>query len=280
MRDNEIVIRGLVREWLIVEQASDEGKKAGETAAAALGGLSGLEGQIDSALEKIDKKIESTNESLTALALGFGLSLPTLVKWGAAAISYIVKGYVALANKFSSSDQSKKLAWAEKVKSAGVSFYEAGHHMIEGLFAKIVKALYLLLCATSDPDNIGIYKEYADSSEGEAEFLKIAKIIDLAVTTILAVYSVTGAVDAITAGYRGLAATEGVLSLVKGAHIGTAVGEALAEAARAFGRALANAGMAAALISDVMKKASEFFGMIKESIVAGVETAKSAAAAA
>jgi hypothetical protein len=280
MRENEIVVRSLIREWLIIEQAADEGEKAGYAAAASLNGLAGLESQLDAALDKIDDKIEAKSEAVVALALGLGLSIPTLVKWASKGIEMIIKGYVALASKFSSADQSNKLAWAEKIKSAGESFYEKGHHLIEGLYAKIVKAVFLILCAASDPGNISVYKAYADSSEGEAAFLKIAKIIDLAVTTVLAVYSVTGAIDAIKAAHHGLAATEGVLTAVKGAHIATAIAEAIGEASRSLARVFANVGVAAALIADMMKKASEFFEPIKEAIMKGVEVTKSAAVAA
>jgi len=277
MRSNEIVVRSLIREWLIIEQATEDGSKAGASAATALSGLESLESQLDSALDKIEDKIEEKNEALTALVLGFGLSLPTLGKWATKAIALIVKGYVALASKFSKADQSDKLAWAKKVEAAGDSFYQKGHHMIENTYAKIVKVLFLILCAMGDPDGMDAYKAYADSSKGEDAFLKIAKVIDLAVTCILAVYSVKGAIASIQSAHAGLAATEGVLSAVKGAHIGTAVGEAIAEVSRALARTLAEAGVAAALISDLMKKASSFFEGIKDAIMQGVSVTKKAA---
>jgi len=280
MRENEIVVRSLIREWLIIEQAADEGEKAGDAAASSLSDLASLESQVDAALDKIDDKIEAKKEAVVALALGLGLSIPTLAKWGAKGIALVIKGYVSLASKFSSADQSNKLAWAEKIKSAGESFYEKGHHFIESLYVKLVKAVFLVLCAASDPGNIDMYKAYADSSEGESAFLKVAKVIDLAVTTVLAVYSVTGAVDAIKAAHHGLAATEGVLTAVKGAHIATAIAEAIGEASRALARVFANAGVAAALIADMVKKSSEFFEPIKETIMKGVEVTKSAAVAA
>jgi len=280
MHREEVVIRNLIREWLIIEQAGEEGAAAGASAASALSGIESLDGQLDAILDKIEDKIEEKSEAVVALALGFGLSIPTLGKWITKAISLVVKGYVSLASKFTDADQSNKTAWAEKVERAGEAFYEKGHHMIEGMYSKVVKILFLLLCAMGDPSNIDAYKAWADSSAGEAAILKVAKIIDLAVTCILAVYSVKGTIDAINAGWKALAATEGVLSAVKGAHIGAAVAEALSEALRAFARMFAEAGVASALVSDLVKKSKEFFSMIKDAVMAGLETTKKAATAA
>lgn len=280
MHRNEAVVRSLIREWLIIEQAADDGASAGAEAAGELSGLGSLESQVDAALDKIEDKIEDKSEAVVALALGLGLSIPTLGKWAAKAIALIVKGYVNLASKFGKSEQSGGLAWAAKVEAAGVSFYEKGHHMIESFYTKIVKALFLLLCAMGDVGGIDAYKAYADSPAGQEAFTKVAKLIDLAVTCVLAVYSVQGAIGAIQAAHTGLAATEGFLSAAKGAHIGAAVTESIVEASRAFARAFAEAGVASALISDIMKKASSFFEAIKETIMGGIEVTKKAAQAA
>lgn len=280
MHREEIVIRSLIREWLIIEQASEVGEKAGAEAAGVLSGLSSLESQLDAALDKIDDKVEEKNEALVALALGLGLSIPTLAKWATKATALAVKGYVSLASKFSDADQSNKAAWAAQVEQAGVSFYEKGHHLIEGAYTKIVKVLFLLLCAMGDPGGMDAYKAWADSSAGEEAFLKVAKILDLAVTCVLAVYSVNGTVQAVKTAHTALAATEGVLSAVKGAHIGAAVSEAVTAAFRAFANAFVEAGVAAALVSDLMKKAKEVFAAIKDTLTAGVDATKKAATAA
>jgi hypothetical protein len=280
MNREEIVVRNLIREWLVIEQATDDGATAGAAAASALSGIDSLESQVDSALERIEDKIESKNEAIAALVLGFALSVPTLAKWAAKAISLAVKGYASLAAMFSDSDQSDKLAWAKKIEAAGVSFYEKGHHIIEGFYAKAVKALFLLLSAAGDPSGIDAYKAWADSASGEAAFVRVAKFIDLAVTCVLAVYSVQGAISAIKTAHSALAATETVLSAVKGAHIATGVSEAISGAARAFAQMFAEAGVAAALISDLVKKSMEFFEAIKSAILSGVEVTKRAAQAA
>lgn len=279
MNREEVVIRGLIREWLIIEQAGEDGEKAGASAAGALSGLESLESQLDAALEKIDDKIESKSEAVVALALGFGLSIPTLGKWIAKAISFTVKGYISLASKFSDSDQSNKAAWAEKVEKAGESFYEKGHHLIESAYAKIVKLLFIVLCSMGDPGGIESYRAWADSSAGESAFLRVAKLIDLAVTCVLAVYSVKGTIQAIHAAHSALAATEGVLSAVKGAHIGAAVSEAISAAFRSFANTFVEAGVASALVSDLLKKSKEFFESIKSTILAGVDSTASAARA-
>ena len=270
----------MVREWLIIEEASEEGAKAGLAAASELSGIESLIAKLDSALEKIDDKIESKNESVTAILLGLGLSLPTLVNWISKGLSAAVRGYASLASKFSDSDQSNKLAWAETIEAAGKSFYKKGHHLIEEGYSKIVEILFLLLCEMGDPGGMAGYRAYAQSSKGQEEFLKIAKTIDLAVTCILAVYSVKGAIAAIETAHAGLAATEGVLSAVKTAHIGTAVSEAVAEISRALARALAEAGLATALASELVEKASAFFKTIESTVMKGVNETKKAAQAA
>jgi len=280
MRGEEVVVRSLVREWLIIEEASEEGAKAGLAAASELSGIESLIAKLDSALEKIDDKIESKNESVTAILLGLGLSLPTLVNWISKGLSAAVRGYASLASKFSDSDQSNKLAWAETIEAAGKSFYKKGHHLIEEGYSKIVEILFLLLCEMGDPGGMAGYRAYAQSSKGQEEFLKIAKTIDLAVTCILAVYSVKGAIAAIETAHAGLAATEGVLSAVKTAHIGTAVSEAVAEISRALARALAEAGLATALASELVEKASAFFKTIESTVMKGVNETKKAAQAA
>lgn len=280
MHRREIVIRSLIREWLLIEQAGEEGARAGKSAASALGGLESLEGQLDTVIEKIENKIGEKSEALVALALGLGLSIPALGKLITKAISIAVKGYVALSSNFSSADQSSKVAWAEKVARAGESFYEKGHHLIEGVYAKVVKILFLLLCAMSDQGGIDSYKSWADSSAGEEVFIRVAKLIDLSVTCCLAVYSVSGAVEAIQAGWKSLAATESVLTAVKGAHIAEASREAINAAFRAFTRAFAEAGVATALITDMVAKAKEFFDAASEAVNAGFDLTKRAATAA
>lgn len=276
MRSNELVVRELIREWMLLEA---EGEAGGDVLVSTLGGIESLGTDIDAALDKVDDKLDSLSEDAVMLALGTILSIPTLIKWTTKAVSMIIKGYVALAKKVGASDIRGKEAMADFIESAGIAAYEKGHHMVEGFFVKVVKALMIMSVAASGGDAAKTMSDWVEGP-GSGKVKLIAKTLDLAVTTILAVFSVKGAIHAIGEAHAALAATEGVLTAVKGAHIAEAIGIAISRAGKAIASAFAEAGIASAVTDAAIKKVGEFLISIRGIIVSGMNATLTAAVAA
>jgi hypothetical protein len=277
MRREEIVIRELIREWLITE--ASEG--VGADAAAELSGIGRLADMLDNSLDDAAEKMQDKNESAAVLVLGGLLSMPKLVKWFTAVVSFIVKAYSKMTEGLSSSDSKKSDELARKVSEMGVEFYHKGHHFIEHAFVSLVEAIVVVSAAANGLDSAELAYEWC-KGDGKETVKKAAMFMDFAATSILAVYSVKGAIHAIEEIHTAMIGVEGLLSAVKVAHVSEAIITAFGEAAGLISEALADAGISSALVSEMADKIKDVFEELghimasaakkisKEAIAAGI----------
>jgi len=269
MRSNEVVVRALVREWLL--EAADA-EAAGEKAADAFNPSSlesmadELDAQIDAAVEKIQTKAESLrqrgrrlDESIgIAFVLGGLMSIPTLIKWAGKAISLIIKGYAKAVKAFGATSHAESAeSKAAGVEALAMSLYEKGHHFIQGLFQKFVRAFLIGCASMAGLEPAEGMTQYLDTAEGEKRVKDIATILELGVTCVLAFYSATGAYEAFTHAHTLIAGAETVLTAVKGSHIIAAISEAVLLAGRAIVQTIGEAGISIALAGRVKKIVEE-----------------------
>jgi hypothetical protein len=275
MRRDELVIRGLVREWLIMEDTA----AAGSDAASMMSGIEKLTDMLDGSIEDAGEKIENKSESVTALVLGGLLSVPTLIKWFSKVMSYVLKGYAVIIKRLSASGAESAEEMATKVEEIGTEFYHKGHHFIEDAFVKLVKALVIAVAATKGMDSAALAYEWCNG-EGEKRVKAAAKMIDFAVTSLLAIFSVEGTIHAIKGAHVALAGMEGTLTAVKAAHISETVTAAFTRAAALISEAFVEAGISAALASEMVKKIKSAIDQMKEIVVDNASTITKAAVAA
>lgn len=292
MHSNETVVRSLVREWLIeaaeIEKISDQIVSDLESSLSGLesldsqlaGDLAAAEEEIHSKTESYRKDKEQINETLTALILGGLMSIPTLIKWLSKAVSLLMRGYAKIAKKLGGSKHAESAeSLSSVVEETGKKFYEAGHHFIQGLFRKFVKAFLIGSAALADSASAEAMSVWCEG-EGSEKVNIIASLLEIATTVVLAVYSVGGTIESIKYAHSLMAGAEGVLSAVKGAHIGEAIGVALARALAYISEAFVRAGISTALINDIMKKVKNFWEQVKAIFIDGLSTVTNAAMAA
>jgi len=275
MHKNETIVRSLIREFLVVEAATE----AGSEAADALSGIESLTDMLNNSIEDAADKLEKKNEAVGALVLGGLLSIPTLVKWFSKVMSYVIKGYSVITKKLSLSHSKSAEDLASKVAALGQEFYHKGHHFIEGAFVKLVKALVIAAAATKGTDSAALAYEWCNGP-GQKRILAVAKAIDFAVTALLAIYSVQGTIHAMKAAHVATAGVEGTLTAVKAAHIGEAISVAFGRAIALISESFVEAGISAALASDMVKKAKEALESMKDIVKDTAKTITKTAVAA
>ena len=288
MRSEEVVIRNLIREWLVLEQATEDGAAAGEEGAQELTKLSSLTGQLDSMLDDFESKLDdrkddeegSVNEALGMFLAGFALSIPKIGKLALYGTSYIIKAYAKMVSKLGGGDQTNTLARAEKFKEAGETFYKTTHGWILSFYAKVVELLFIAVASLGDPTGASEFVEMAKSEQMQAGFMKVAKAIDFAVNMVLAVVAGKGAWGAASLGAITAAVTETGFAAVKGSSVITAITAEFSEIAILFAEVVALSGISAALVSEAMDEVREFFDGIRDAAIDGVQTVKQAAIAA
>ena len=288
MRRDEIVIRSLIREWLVLEQAADDGASAGAEGAQDLSKLNSLTGQLDSMLDDFESELSdregdegrSVNEALGMFLAGFALSIPKIGKLALYGTAYIIKAYAKMVSKLGGGDQTNALARAEKFKEAGETFYKTTHGWILSFYAKVVELLFIAVASLGDPTGSAEFVEMAKSEQMQAGFMKVAKAIDFAVNMVLAVVAGKGAWGAANLGAVAAAVTETGFAAVKSSSVVSVIAAEFAEVAILFAEVAAISGISAALISEAMDEIREFFDNIRDAAIDGVQTVRQAAIAA
>lgn len=288
MRREEIVIRSLIREWLVLEQAADDGAAAGAEGAQDLSKLNSLTGQLDSMLDDFESKLDdrgddeegSVNEALGMFLAGFALSIPKIGKFALYGVSYIIKAYAKMVSKLGGGDQTNVLARAEKFKEAGETFYKTTHGWILTFYAKVVELLFIAVASLGDPTGASEFVEMAKGEQMQAGFMKVAKAIDFAVNMVLAVVAAKGAWGAASLGAITAAVTETGFAAVKSSSVVAAITAEFSEIAILFAEIVALSGVSAALVSEAMNDARELFDNIRDAAIEGVQTVRQAAIAA
>ena len=288
MRREEVVIRNLIREWLVLEQATEDGTAAGEEGGQQVSKLSSLTDQLDSMLDDFESKLDdqtddetkSVNEALGLFLAGFALSIPKIGKLALYGTSYIIKAYAAMVSKLGGGDQANKLARAKKFEEAGDAFYEKTHGWILSFYAKVVELLFIAAVSYANPPGAKAIIELAKSEELQAGFMKVAKAIDFTVNLVLAVVAAQGAWGALNLGSLVAAATETGFAAIKISSVIAAISANFSEIIILFTKVLAMAGIAAALVSEVMDKIREVFDSIRDVVIDGVQIVKKTAVAA
>ena len=288
MRSEEVVIRNLIREWLVLEQATEDGTAAGEEGGQQVSKLSSLTDQLDSMLDDFESKLDdqtddetkSVNEALGLFLAGFALSIPKIGKLALYGTSYIIKAYATMVSKLGGGDQANKLARAKKFEEAGDAFYKKTHGWILSFYAKVVELLFIAVSLMGDPTDAKYIVESAKSEELQAGFMKVAKAIDFTVNLVLAVVAAQGAWGALNLGSLVAAATETGFAAVKTSSVIAAISAEFAEITILFAEVLAMAGIATALASEAMNEIREVFDSIRDVVIEGVQTVKKTAVAA
>jgi len=265
MHREEIVVRNLIREWLL--EAADA-EAAGEKAADAFdpSSLASMAAELDAQLDAAVEKIQVTAESQRrrgrrldevigfAFVLGGLMSIPTLIKWAGKVISLIIKGYAKAVRAFGATSHADSAeAKAAGVEALATSLYEKGHHFIQGVFQKFVRAFMIGCASMQGIEAAEAVTQYLDTPEGEEKVRIAATLLELAVTCVLAFYSVTGAYDAFMHAHTIIAGAETVLAAVKTSHVIAAIIEAVVLAGGAITTALAESGISIALLGKVKK---------------------------
>jgi len=261
MNQNELMIRGLVREWLLVEKMDEDIVAAG---LYEMHEISKINKQLDNAIDRAGN--QSTNEAILPLVAGTVLSIPTLAKWGAKVISMIVKSFGIIATKFDEKDNNASdNELAQKIEKVGIELYHKGHHLIHAAWEKIITGAVIAAWVVGANETNTSAKDAANTAkawckgDGKKAIKHSATCLDLAVTSILAVYSVKGAVHAIETASTGLAGAEAILTAVKGSHITEAVTSAIVMALDAVTDAINESSVAAALLNKIRKNLKSLF---------------------
>jgi uncharacterized protein YaaR (DUF327 family) len=273
MRSEEVVLRSLVREWIILEKAKEKNEKM---PSVSLSDVESIDDKLEDILSKIKNKIESKNESITALGIGSILSIPALVKITSQVTGAIIRTIAGFTSLFPKIKQHDLESRARVIEKAGLNFWNEWHHTTVHVYKNILKAFFMLLVSTGGEQSANLAQVYVDSKEGKIMFEKMAVALDFAVTCNLAVYSIEGFAEAAHEGYKGLAGYEALLAYIKAGHIAEASAAAIANVTNMFQKTFDYAEIAVAQTHDAIEKGKMFFNLIKEDIEKGRLTIKKA----
>ena len=297
VRKQEVVVRELVREWLI-----SEAKEVSDVAADAASDAESIESVFDTAISSVEGMVDSDTKTLKKMAenrairrrriqekkdkkrldefdpvtLGLGLvaSAPMIVR----VLGFFLKGalkiYASLANKIGKSghadDVNKK---ADIVDEWASHTYHWLHEKYIDFYELIVKAIiYAAIAPIGMGQEAGVVKEdYAGmvsrwlESDGGKKTLRIAATaLDVATSSVLGAMAGTEAVNAFKHASIALGGLEGALAAMKVAHVSEAVAVSLRVAGSAIVRGLAEAGLSAALLTQAKESLKEIWEKVSD----------------
>lgn len=292
----EIVVRNLVREWILAEE-----KEIKDVAADAASDAESVEGNLDTAISSIEDLVNKDGKTLKKMAenravrrrkihekkgekrldefdpvtLGLGLvaSAPMIIR----VLGFFLKGalkiYAILAKKLgkvgAAEDAHKR---AEIVDEWASHTYHWLHEKYISFYELIVKAtIYAAVAYIGTAQDAGAIKEdyagkigaWMDSPQGKKAIHVAAIAMDVATSSVLGAMAGDAAVSAFRHTSLALGGLEGSLAAMKAAHVGEAITNALRVALRGLIEAMGEASLSAALFKqsqESLKKIWEEIG--------------------